>query len=112
MSHGQLKVVICHLIECAFQNFLSKESDRVGDFQSGQFGKTVANSILHSQVNEILNVAQLSLDDIPQAQCAVAKCGEGEEPLIPDRDDLNQRFAEIEDKLNELLGVANLQCKF
>ena len=63
-------------------------------------------------MNELLNIAQLSLDDIPQAQCALTKCAAGEEPLIPDRDDLNQRFAEIEDKLNELLGVANLQCKF
>ena len=68
-------------------------------------------------MNEILNIAQLSLDDIPQAQCAVvpnaaSACAAGEEPLVPDRDDLNQRFAQIEDKLNELLGVANLQCKF
>ena len=63
-------------------------------------------------MNEILNIAQLSLDDIPRAQCAVATCATGEEPLVPDRDDLNQRFAQIEDKLNELLGVANLQCKF
>ena len=69
-------------------------------------------------MNEILNIAQLSLDDIPQAQCAgpvapaTADCSAGEEPLVPDRDDLNQRFAQIEDKLNELLGVANLQCKF
>ena len=66
-------------------------------------------------MNEILNIAQLSLDDIPQAQCAGdadAACVAGEEPLVPDRDDLNQRFAQIEDKLNELLGVANLQCKF
>ena len=71
-------------------------------------------------MNEILNIAQLSLDDVPHAQCALTPidvdnphdCSAGEEPLVPDRDDLNQRFAQIEDKLNELLGVANLQCKF
>ena len=74
-------------------------------------------------MNEILNIAQLSLDDIPHAQCDITTvgaidinnphdCSAGEEPLVPDRDDLNQRFAQIEDKLNELLGVANLQCKF
>ena len=63
-------------------------------------------------MNEILNIAQLSLDDIPQVQCPAEPCVAGDEPLVPDRDDLNQRFAQIEDKLNELLGVANLQCKF
>ena len=62
-------------------------------------------------MNEILNIAQLSLDDIPQASCAAAKWEATDVPVIPDRDDLNQRFAEVEDKLNELLGVTNIQCK-
>ena len=63
-------------------------------------------------MNEILNIAQLSLDDVPHVQCAADECMAVDQPLVPDRDDLNQRFAQIEDKLNELLGVANLQCKF
>ena len=54
-------------------------------------------------MNQILNVGHLTLADVPLATTADATD-------TPDRDSLNQRLDQIQDKINEILSVGDLAC--
>ena len=54
-------------------------------------------------MNQILNVGHLTLADVPLAAKADATD-------TPDRDALNQRLDQIQDKINEILSVGDLTC--
>ena len=54
-------------------------------------------------MNQILNVAHLTLADVPLATV-------GDKTDSPDRDALNQRLDQIEDKINQILSVGDLAC--
>ena len=54
-------------------------------------------------MNQILNVGHLTLADVPLAAKADATD-------TPDRDALNQRLDQIEDKINQILSVGDLAC--
>ena len=55
-------------------------------------------------MNQILNVGHLTLADVPLATV-------GDKTDSPDRDALNQRLDQIQDKINEILSVGDLTCK-
>ena len=54
-------------------------------------------------MNQILNVGHLTLADVPLAAA-------GDATDSPDRDALNQRLDQIQDKINEILSVGDLTC--
>ena len=58
------------------------------------------------QANEILGVAQISIDQVKHVDTAeLVKLKN-----IPDRVAVNQRMEEIENKINEIVNVGNLEC--
>ena len=58
------------------------------------------------QANEILGVAQISIDQVEHVDAEELK----EKKNIPDRVAVNQRLEEIENKINEIVNVGNLEC--
>ena len=58
------------------------------------------------QVNELLSVGRLSLDEVAPVQDGTL----AKEVFVPHINEVNQRFKQIENKLNELLNIGNLQC--
>ena len=58
------------------------------------------------QANEILGVAQISLDQVEHVDTAEL----ADRKNIPDRVSVNQRLEEIENKINEIVNVGNLEC--
>ena len=58
------------------------------------------------QANEILGVAQISIDQVEHVDAAELKL----KKHIPDRVAVNQRLEEIENKINEIVNVGNLEC--
>ena len=58
------------------------------------------------QANEILGVAQISLDQVEHVDTAEL----ADRINIPDRVSVNQRLEEIENKINEIVNVGNLEC--
>ena len=59
------------------------------------------------QVNEILGVAQISIDQVEHVSGATEL---EDKKHIPDRTAVNQRLEEIENKINEIVNVGNLEC--
>ena len=58
------------------------------------------------QANEILGVAQISIDQVEHVDAEELKL----KKHIPDRVAVNQRLEEIENKINEIVNVGNLEC--
>ena len=58
------------------------------------------------QANEILGVAQISIDHVEHVDAVELT----DRTNIPDRVAVNQRLEEIENKINEIVNVGNLEC--
>ena len=58
------------------------------------------------QANEILGVAQISIDQVEHVDADELR----DRTNIPDRVAVNQRLEEIENKINEIVNVGNLEC--
>ena len=58
------------------------------------------------QANEILGVAQISIDQVEHVDADELR----HRTNIPDRVAINQRLEEIENKINEIVNVGNLEC--
>ena len=58
------------------------------------------------QANEILGVAQISIDQVEHVDAEELT----DKRNIPDRVAVNQRLEEIEDKINEIVNAGNLEC--